>query len=132
VRGLALPFFGVLMSFNKEDLLVNIKRQAKRLSKLLTIPLGQAQEGAAICLYGCDSYSDLLVKIKAESFDNPLIALSALSPNSEIFLVIILARHLDSIIGNFEKKFPGSNINEEMVVSLFGLSFSEFKLKIST
>jgi hypothetical protein len=132
VRGLALPFFGVLMSFNKEDLLVNIKRQAKRLSKLLTIPLGQAQEGAAICLYGCDSYSDLLVKIKAESFDNPMIALSALSPNSEIFLVKILASHLDSIIGNFEKKFPGSNINEEMVVSLFGLSFSEFKLKIST
>jgi len=125
VRGLALPFFGVLMSFKKEDLLVNIKRQAKRLSKLLTIPLGQAQEGAAICLYGCDSYSDLLVKIKAESFDNPLIALSALSPK-------ILASHLDSIIGNFEKKFPGSNINEEMVVSLFGLSFSEFKLKIST
>jgi|TARA_B110000240_G_C13141552_1_gene301244 hypothetical protein len=132
VRGLALPFFGVLMSFNKEDLLVNIKRQAKRLSKLLTIPLGQAQEALAICLYGCDSYSDLLVKIKAESFDNPLIALSALSPNSEIFLVKILASHLDSIIGNFEKKFPGSNINEEMVVSLFGLSFSEFKLKIST
>jgi hypothetical protein len=132
VRGLALPFFGVLMSFNKEDLLVNIKRQAKRLSKLLTIPLGQAQEALAICLYGSDSYSDLLVKIKAESFDNPLIALSALSPNSEIFLVKILASHLDSIIGNFEKKFPGSNINEEMVVSLFGLSFSEFKLKIST
>ena len=128
MRGLALPFFGVLMSFNKEDLLVNIKRQAKRLSKLLTIPLGQAQEALAICLYGSDSYSDLLVKIKAESFDNPLIALSALSPNSEIFLVKIL----DSIIGNFEKKFPGSNINEEMVVSLFGLSFSEFKLKIST
>ena len=124
--------FGVRMSFESEALISNIKRQAKRLSKKLSIPLGQAQEGVAICLYGCDSYSDLLVKIKAESFDNPLIALSALSPNSEIFLVKILASHLDSIIGNFEKKFPGSNINEEMVVSLFGLSFSEFKLKIST
>lgn|GEM_PF-538613 len=132
MRGLALPFFGVLMSFNKEDLLVNIKRQAKRLSKLLTIPLGQAQEALAICLYGCDSYSDLLVKIKAESFDNPLIALSALSPNSEIFLVKILASHLDSIIGNFEKKFPGSNINEEMVVSLFGLNIEEFNVKVSS
>ena len=131
MRGLALPFFGVLMSFNKEDLLVNIKRQAKRLSKLLTIPLGQAQEALAICLYDCNSYSDLLVKIKAESFDNPLIALSALSPNSEIFLVKILASHLDSIIGNFEKKFPGSNINEELVISLFGLSLDEFKAKIS-
>ena len=132
MRGLALPFFGVLMSFNKEDLLVNIKRQAKRLSKLLTIPLGQAQEALAICLYDCNSYSDLLVKIKAESFDNPLIALSALSPNSEIFLVKILASHLDSIIGNFEKKFPGSNINEEMVVSLFGLNIEEFNVKVSS
>ncbi len=124
--------FGVRMSFGTEALISNVKRQAKRLSKKLSLPLGQAQEGVAICLYGCDSYSDLLVKIKAESFDNPLIALSALSPNSEIFLVKILASHLDSIIGNFEKKFPGSNLNEEMVVSLFGLSFSEFKLKIST
>ncbi len=120
------------MSFESEALISNIKRQAKRLSKKLSIPLGQAQEGVAICLYGCDSYSDLLVKIKAESFDTSLIALSALSPNSEIFLVKILASHLDSIIGNFEKKFPDSNIDEEMVISLFGLSFEQFKLKIST
>lgn len=124
--------FGVRMSFESEALISNVKRQAKRLSKKLSLPLGQAQEGLAICLYGCDSYSDLLVKMKAESFDNPLIALSALSPNSEIFLVKILASHLDSIIGNFEKKFPSSNIDEELVISLFGLSFSEFKLKIST
>lgn len=120
------------MSFESEALISNVKRQAKRLSKKLSIPLGQAQEGVAICLYSCDSYSDLLVKIKAESFDNPLIALSGLSPNAEIFLVKILANHLHSIIGNFEKKFPGSNINEEIVISLFGLSFSAFKLKIST
>lgn len=125
-------YFGVRMSFESEALISNVKRQAKRLSKKISIPLGQAQEGVSICLYGCDSYSDLLVKIKAESFDNPLIALSALSPNSEIFLVKVLASHLDSIIGNFEKKFPGSNINEEMVVSLFGLEFDEFKGKLST
>ncbi|GLX84033.1 hypothetical protein tloyanaT_02850 [Thalassotalea loyana] len=124
--------FGVRMSFESEALISNVKRQAKRLSKKLSLPLGQAQEGVSICLYGCDSYSDLLVKIKAESFDNPLIALSALSPNSEIFLVKILASHLDSIIGNFEKKFPGSNINEEMVVSLFGLNIEEFNVKVSS
>lgn len=120
------------MSFESEALISNVKRQAKRLSKKLSIPLGQAQEGVAICLYGCDSYSDLLVKIKADSFDNPLIALSGLSPKSEIFLANLLASYLNSIIVNFEKKFPGSNINEEMVISLFGLSFSDFKLKIST
>ena len=119
------------MSFESEALISNVKRQAKRLSKKLSLSLGQAQEGVAICLYGCDSYSDLLVKIKAESFNNPLIALTALSPKSEIFLLKLLASHLGRIIGNFEKKFPGLNISDEMVVSLFGLSFEEFKIKIS-
>lgn len=120
------------MSHNNEDLLKNIKRQAKRLAKLLSCQLGQAQESLAICLYCCDSYSDLIAKIKSESFDNPLITLTALSPHSELFLLKLLASNLDRIIGNFEKKFPGSNINEEMVVSLFGLEFDEFKGKLST
>jgi hypothetical protein len=120
------------MSHNSEDLLKNIKRQAKRLAKLLSCQLGQAQETLAICVYGCKNYSQLLTQIHSHSFENPQLALAALTPNSEIFLLKLLASHLDSIIGNFEKKFPGSNINEELVISLFGLSFSEFKLKIST
>lgn len=119
------------MSFESEALISNVKRQAKRLSKKLSLPLGQAQEGVSICLYGCDSYSDLLVKIKAESFENPLIALTALSPNSEIFLFKLLSINLDRIIENFEKKFSGAQIQKEDVVSLFGLSFDEFKVKIS-
>ncbi len=123
--------FGVRMSFESEALISNVKRQAKRLSKKLSLPLGQAQEGVSICLYGCDSYSDLLVKIKAESFENPLIALTALSPNSEIFLFKLLSINLDRIIENFEKKFSGAQIQKEDVVSLFGLSFDEFKVKIS-
>jgi len=124
--------FGVRMNFESETLLSNVKRQAKRLSRKLSCPLGQAQEGLAICLYGCDSYSDLLVKLRAESFENPLIAIAALSPSSEIFLIKLLASNLDSIMRNFEKKFPGLNINEEMVISLFGLEFGEFKGKLST
>tara|TARA_R110001606_G_scaffold325429_1_gene472105 strand:- start:782 stop:1144 length:363 start_codon:yes stop_codon:yes gene_type:complete len=120
------------MNFESETLLSNVKRQAKRLSRKLSCPLGQAQEGLAICLYGCDSYSDLLVKLRAESFENPLIAIAALSPSSEIFLIKLLASNLDSIVKNFEKKFTGSNINEEMVISLFGLEFDEFKGKLST
>ena len=124
--------FGVRMNFESETLLSNVKRQAKRLSRKLSCPLGQAQEGLAICLYGCDSYSDLLVKLRAESFENPLIAIAALSPSSEIFLIKLLASNLDSIVKNFEKKFTGSNINEEMVISLFGLEFDEFKGKLST
>jgi hypothetical protein len=54
------------MSHNNEDLLKNIKRQAKRLAKLLSCQLGQAQESLAICLYCCDSYS-VRVSVKTVS-----------------------------------------------------------------
>ena len=131
MRGLALPFFGVLMSFNKEDLLVNIKRQAKRLSKLLSIPLGQAQEALAICVYGCDSYSQLLSFLNSESFGDSRIALTALSPKSEIFLFKLLQQHISEILKKFENKFPKSSLDEKNVVSLFGLGYQEFKDKIS-
>lgn len=59
-----------------------------------------------------------------------MIVLFVFLLNLEIFLVKILVSYLDSIIGNFEKKFFGFNINEEMVVFLFGFSFLEFKFKI--
>ena len=119
------------MSHNNEDLLNNIKRQAKRLSKKLSCPLGQAQEGLAICLYSCESYSDLIAKVKSESFDTALIVLAALSPKSELFLFKLFSNTLEGIIANFEQKFPGSNIHEEVVVALFGLGFEEFKVKVS-
>lgn len=123
--------FGVRMSLEPEALLSNIKRQSKRLSKKLSISLGHAQEGLAICLYGCDSYSDLLKKIKSESFDNPLLALTGLTPSADIFLLKLLASNIDGILGNFEKKFPGNEIDEVGLVSLFGLSFDEFEAEIS-
>jgi len=119
------------MSLEPEALLSNIKRQSKRLSKKLSISLGHAQEGLAICLYGCDSYSDLLKKIKSESFDNPLLALTGLTPSADIFLLKLLASNIDGILGNFEKKFPGNEIDEVGLVSLFGLSFDEFEAEIS-
>ena len=119
------------MSHNSEDLLENIKRQAKRLAKLLSCQLGQAQETLAICVYGCKNYSQLLTQIHSHSFENPQLALAALTPNSEIFLLKLLASHLGRITGNFEKKFPGSQIKNEELVTLFGLSFEEFKIKIS-
>ena len=123
--------FGVRMSFESEALLSNVKRQAKRLSKKLSLPLGQCQEGLAICLYGCNNYSDLLKKIRSEPFDNPLITLSALSPHSELFLAKLLAIHQKNILENFGKRFPDSNLNEEDLVALFGLGLEEFKVKIS-
>ncbi|AIY66156.1 hypothetical protein [Pseudoalteromonas piratica] len=119
------------MSLETEELLSNIKRQSKRLSKILSCPLGQAQENLAICIYQCTSYSDFLNKVQSGSFENPLLALTALSPQSELFLSKLLANNLDRILGNFSKKFPGLDINEEMVVSLFGLGFEEFNAKIS-
>ena len=122
---------GVCMSFEEDELLVNIKRQSKRLSKKLSCPLGHAQEAMAICVYECVSYSDLLQKIGAKSFENPNLILAALSPHSDLFLFKVLASSLDTIQGNFERKFNDSDINKDFVITLFGLSSAEFKAKTS-
>lgn len=120
------------MSLESEALLSNVKRQAKRLSKKLSCPLGQAQEALAICLYCCDSYSDLLKKLNADSFNNPLLALTAFTPKPDKFLAKLLASHLNTVLENFEKKFPNFDFSNELVVSLFGLSFEEFQSQISS
>ncbi|MBO1256651.1 hypothetical protein J3L16_13240 [Alteromonas sp. 5E99-2] len=120
------------MSFEKDELLMNIKRQSKRLSKKLSCPLGQAQEAMAICVYECGSYSELLIQIRSASFRDPRLVLAALSPGSDLFLFKVLADKLDSILRNFDNKFQDYDINEEMVISLFGLGIEEFKVKISS
>lgn len=130
--GPSVDLLGVFMSSDLEFLLVNVKRQSKRLSKILSCSLGQAQEGLAICVYGCLSYGDFLKKIKSNKFDNPLLALTGLSPNSEIFLLKILESNLNSIVLNFEKKFPDSSIDEKLVVSLFGITFDEYTARVSS
>ena len=51
------------MSLSNDELLSNIKRQAKRLSKNTNVPLRQAQSHLAMCVYQCDDWVDYPISV---------------------------------------------------------------------
>ena len=117
------------MSINHDDLLVNIKRQAKRLSKSLDIPLGQAQEMLAHVVYDCNGYGDLISSIKATSFKNECLPLAALHPKADVFLFT----HLNNIADRLEEKLVNKKINEEaknITFNIFAIEQTDFERKI--
>jgi len=134
--GLLLLYFsiGEKMSLNNDELILNIKRQAKRLSKKLSIPLGQAQEMLAHVVYESVSWGHLRTSLKAESFDNEFLLLAALHPKSDIILFKLLYNCMCIIISRFKMKFSNQKSNEEItniIISIFGIEPSDFKSKIN-
>lgn len=122
------------MSLNNDELILNIKRQAKRFSKYLSIPLGQAQEFLSIIVYGCDGWGHLRTSLNAESFDNEFLLLAALYPKADILLFKLLDNNMSIIINRFKVKFSDQKSNEEItniVISIFGIEPSDFKRKIN-
>ena len=119
------------MSHSNDDLLKNIKRQAKRLAKLLSCPLGQAQEGLAICVYGCTNYGQLLELLKSDTFDKSTLALATLHPKSELFTLKLLEHHLADIQLRFASKYGAEKINTENILFIFALEPDDFKEKVS-
>jgi hypothetical protein len=122
------------MSLNNDELILNIKRQAKRLSKKLSIPLGQAQEGLSIVVYDSVSWGELRTSVIAESFDNEFLLLAALHPKADILLFKLLDNNMSIIISRFKMKFSDQKLNEEIVriiISTFGIEPSDFKSKIN-
>ena len=120
------------MSLNNNDLLNNVKRQAKRLSKKLSIQLGQAQEMLSYVVYGCDNYSQLITLLKSNSFENELLPLAALHPKAEKFLFKLLNVHFDTITARFEEKLTDKRPNEEIcniLLNIFAIEPIEFKSK---
>lgn len=121
------------MSLNNDELILNIKRQAKRLSKKLSIPLGQAQEGLSIIVYDSVNWGDLRTSLNAESFDNEFLLLAALHPKSDIILFKLLNNNMSIIISRFKMKFSNQKSNKEItdiIISIFGIEPSDFKRKI--
>jgi len=118
------------MSLKNDELVLNIKRQAKRLSKTLSIPLGQAQELLSIIVYGCESWTYLRASLKSESFDNQFLVLAALHPKADIFLFKLLNNNMGSIIARFSARFPNLEGNEERIINLFGIELHDFEQKI--
>jgi hypothetical protein len=99
-------YVGEKMSLKNDELVLNIKRQAKRLSKSLSIPLGQAQELLSIIVYDCDGWGHLLISLKSKKFDNEYLLLSALHPKAETLLFKLLNNNMNNILSRFNAKFP--------------------------
>lgn len=117
------------MSLNHNDLLLNIKRQAKRLSKSLDIPLGHAQEMLAHVVYGCGSYGQLISILKSDSFENQNLILAGLHPNAEFFLRNFLNTQMNNILFRFNERVKNIEINENTVIEIFGIEPTDFKSK---
>lgn len=122
------------MSVNHDDLLLNIKRQSKRLSRSLDIPLGQAQEMLAHVVYDCNGYGDLISSVKTSSFKNECLLLAALHPKADIFLFKLLGIHLKNISDRLEEKLVNKKINEEIeniILNIFAIEPTDFERKIN-
>jgi hypothetical protein len=121
------------MSLNNDELLLNIKRQAKRFSKSLSIPLGRAQENLSYVVYDCDSWGHLIISLKSKTLDNECLLLSALHPKADIILFKLLDNNMHNIINRFNVKFTEQKSNEEIkniIINLFGIEPTDFESKI--
>ncbi len=119
------------MSVNHDELLINVKRQAKRLSKSLSIPLGQAQEMLAHVVYDSGGYGNLISSLKANSFKDECLLLAALHPKADVFLFKLLDKHMKNIEQRYQEKLINYKIDENIIISLFGIEPSDFKRKIN-
>jgi hypothetical protein len=118
------------MSLKNDELLNNVKRQAKRLSKKLSIPLGQSQEMLSYVIYGCDNYGQLISLLKSDSFANKNLILAGLHPNAEHFLLKFLNTYMNSILSRFNEKVKNIKIDENTVIEIFGIEPTDFKRKV--
>tara|TARA_R110001583_G_scaffold187837_2_gene349383 strand:+ start:4380 stop:4748 length:369 start_codon:yes stop_codon:yes gene_type:complete len=121
------------MSLSYDELISNIKRQAKRLSKSINIPLRQAQKILATSVYQCDDWNNLRDSLKSDSFDNQLLLLTALHPKADILLFKLLDNNMSIIVSRFKMKFSDQKSNEEIsniIISTFGIEPFDFKNKI--
>ena len=133
--GLLLLYFyiGEKMSLKNDELVLNIKRQAKRFSKSLSIPLGHAQENLSYVVYDSDSWGHLINSLKSKTLDNECLLLSALHPKADIIFFKLLDNNMDNIINRFKVKVTDHKLKEEiqnLIVSIFGIEASDFKNKI--
>lgn len=125
-------FFGGIMSFQCDELLINIKRQAKRLAKIMNSSLGHAQETLAICVYGCRNYGELISLVKSQDFKNSIFFLTALHPKAETFLYKILSENITNISERFVANQIGFDKSHEKILMIFSIELDDFERKIAT
>ena len=121
------------MSLSNDELLSNVKRQAKRFSKSFHIPLRQAQKVFAMSVYQCKDWLHLRESLKSDSLDNQLLLLATLQPNSDAFLYKLLNENLSNISSRIKENtlsdLPYIELRK-IVINLFGIELADFKSKI--
>lgn len=121
------------MSLSYDELLSNVKRQAKRFSKSFHIPLRQAQKIFAISVYQCNDWLHLRESLKSDSFDNQLLLLASLQPNSDVFFYKLLDTNMNMIVSKLQGELDNKKTPEEIeniIIKIFGIEPSDFKRKI--
>ena len=117
------------MSLSNDELLSNVKRQAKRFSKSFHIPLRQAQKVFAMSVYQCKDWLHLRESLKSDSLDNQLLLLATLQPNSDAFLYKLLNENLSNISSHI-KEYIDENLPikqiKKIIVNIFGIEHSDF------
>lgn len=120
------------MSLSNDELLSNVKRQAKRFSKSFHIPLRQAQKVFAMSVYQCKDWLHLRESLKSDSLDNQLLLLATLQPNSDAFLYKLLNENLSNISSRIKENtlsdLPYIELRK-IVINLFGIELTDFKSK---
>jgi len=78
-------------------------------------------------------YGDLISSVKATSFKNEYLPLTALHPKADKFLFKLLNVHLDTITARFEEKLTNKRPSEEIcniLLNIFAIEPTDFKRKI--
>mgnify|MGYP000014377030 CR=1 FL=1 len=97
VRWLVFVDFGRLMTTENSAQLDNVKRQAKRLSKIISIPLRQAQQLLSEVVYDCSNWQELKLRIDTQS-DDDLIQLTNLHPKSDAKYMQVFEEYKEVIL----------------------------------
>ncbi|MDG1752602.1 hypothetical protein [Pseudoalteromonas sp. S554] len=101
----------------------------KRLSKKLSISLGQSQEMLSYVVYGCDSYGQLMSLVKSDLLENLNLILAILHSKAEGCLLKFLNTDMNNILSRFNERVKNIKINENTVVEIFGIELTDFKRK---
>lgn len=78
----------MFVDFEKEEWLSNLKRQAKRLAKMLDIPLNQSQVLLSMYIYQERSFSDIKKKIETKNIEHRVFLAGVSSKCSEPLLIM--------------------------------------------
>ena len=111
------------VDYDKHKLLNNVKRQSKRLSKLLNIPLSKAQYLLAAFVYCEPSYAVLKSKIERENISGKLFY-ALVASDAEQHVVVRFAESYEELHSTLEES-PLNDLydssTKELISNLFGL-----------